>query len=362
MAREAEHLVPSEVVDPDGGPLREGVSGGDGQHAGVGGQYGAGGQIGFDDGELGQEQVEFARAQQAEGVGERDLVQQDVTDRRVPLALRGGGEQHEFTGERTAEPDAQRLGQTASRGDRPLDGVPDQLLAGTHVVREAAPDRRQFHAPAGAFEERRAYSPLQLLDGLADPGLRHVQAPRGAAEVQLLGEGQEDLDVSAFHNREVPARRVERIEALGLPDTLARSVDVTDAEAVAGAVREAEARYGPADLIVNNAGVMLLGEVATQPADEWERCSMSMCGGLLHGVRAVLPGMIERGHGTVINVRSVAGRRTYAHHTVYSGGKFAVHGMSESLREEVAGHGVRVVTIAPAAVETECPRTPPTRG
>ncbi|WP_189959407.1 SDR family oxidoreductase [Streptomyces violascens] len=149
------------------------------------------------------------------------------------------------------------------------------------------------------------------------------------------------------------ARRVERIEALGLPATLARSVDVTDAEAVAGAVREAEALYGPADLIVNNAGVMLLGEVARQSADEWERMFDVNVRGLLHGVRAVLPGMIERGHGTVINVSSVAGRRTYAKHTVYSGSKFAVHGMSESLREEVAGHGVRVITIAPGAVETE---------
>src|SRR5690349_17146074 len=121
----------------------------------------------------------------------------------MPLAVRGGGEQHELTGERTAEPDAQRLGQTASRGDRPLDAVPDQLVAGTYVVREAAPDRRQLHASAGPFEERRTYTPLQLLDGLADPGLRHVQAPGGAAEVQLLGEGQEDLDVSAFHNRQV---------------------------------------------------------------------------------------------------------------------------------------------------------------
>ncbi|MGW2597790.1 SDR family oxidoreductase [Streptomyces klenkii] len=149
------------------------------------------------------------------------------------------------------------------------------------------------------------------------------------------------------------ARRVERIEAPALPGTLARSVDVTDAKGMAAAVAEDEALYGPADLIVNNAGVMLLGEVARQPADEWERMFDVNVRGLLNGIRVVLPGMIERGRGTVINVSSVAGRRTYAHHTVYSGSKFAVHGISESLREEVAGHGVRVVTIAPGAVETE---------
>ncbi|MGK5630313.1 SDR family oxidoreductase [Streptomyces sp. URMC 123] len=149
------------------------------------------------------------------------------------------------------------------------------------------------------------------------------------------------------------ARRVERIEALALPRTLARRVDVTDAKAVAAALEEAEALYGPADLIVNNAGVMLLGDVARQPADEWERMVDVNLRGLLNGVRAVLPGMIERGRGTIVNVSSVAGRKTYAGHTVYSGTKFAVHGMSESLREEVSGHGVRVITIAPGAVETE---------
>ncbi|UNO43535.1 SDR family oxidoreductase [Streptomyces sp. MST-110588] len=149
------------------------------------------------------------------------------------------------------------------------------------------------------------------------------------------------------------ARRIERLQALGLPDTLARSVDVTDADAVAAAVQEAEALYGPADLIVNNAGVMLLGAVVKQPADEWQRMFDVNVRGLLNGVRAVLPGMTERNHGTIVNVSSVAGRKSYPNHTVYSGTKFAVHGMSESLREEVSQHGIRVITIAPGAVETE---------
>ncbi len=122
---------------------------------------------------------------------------------------------------------------------------------------------------------------------------------------------------------------------------------------MSAAVQEAEAQYGPADLIVNNAGVMLLGEVVQQPAEEWQRMLDVNVRGLLNGVRAVLPGMARRGRGTIVNVSSVAGRKSYPHHTVYSGTKFAVHGMSESLREEVAPHGVRVVTIAPGAVETE---------
>lgn len=149
------------------------------------------------------------------------------------------------------------------------------------------------------------------------------------------------------------ARRVERTEALGLPDTLARAVDVTDRKAVTAAVREAEDVYGPTDLIVNNAGQMFLGFVAVQPEDEWDRMIDVNVRGLLNGVRAVLPGMVERRTGTIVNVSSVAGRHVYPNHVVYNGTKFAVHGMSESLRKEVVGANIRVVTIAPGSVETE---------
>ncbi|WP_283112108.1 SDR family oxidoreductase [Streptomyces halobius] len=130
-------------------------------------------------------------------------------------------------------------------------------------------------------------------------------------------------------------------------------MDVTDATAVAVAIAEAESVYGPVDAIVNNAGVMLLGEVAHQPTEEWDRMLDVNVRGLLNGVGTVLPGMIRRRRGTIVNVSSVAGRKGYPNHTVYVGTKFAVHAMSENLRAEVARHGVRVTTIAPGVVETE---------
>lgn len=146
---------------------------------------------------------------------------------------------------------------------------------------------------------------------------------------------------------------MERLLALGLPATLCKGVDVTDREALLAAVKEAEAQYGPADAIVNNAGVMLLGDTATQAPEQWERMLDVNVKGLLNGIHAVLGGMIERNHGTVINVGSVAGRKTFPNHVAYVGTKFAVHAISENLREEVAAHNVRVITIAPGAVETE---------
>ncbi|MGL6070844.1 SDR family oxidoreductase [Craterilacuibacter sp.] len=149
------------------------------------------------------------------------------------------------------------------------------------------------------------------------------------------------------------ARRIERLEALGLPDTLCREVDVTDRVALDAAVREAETRFGPADLIVNNAGQMLLGKLSEQAPSEWERMLDVNVKGVLNGIHAVLPGMLARRHGTIINISSIAGRKTFPNHAAYCGTKFAVHAISENLREEVALQDVRVITIAPGAAETE---------
>ncbi|WP_236201115.1 SDR family oxidoreductase [Pseudomonas pseudonitroreducens] len=168
-----------------------------------------------------------------------------------------------------------------------------------------------------------------------------------------IGEATARLFSQQGHPLLLLARRIERLEALKLPNALCRAVDVTDREALLAAVEEAEKRFGPADALVNNAGVMLLGNMVEQDPAEWERMLDVNVKGLLNGVHAVLKGMVERNQGTVINVSSVAGRKTFPNHVAYVGTKFAVHAISENLREEVAAHNVRVVTIAPGAVETE---------
>ncbi|MGU3574000.1 SDR family oxidoreductase [Brucellaceae bacterium C25G] len=149
------------------------------------------------------------------------------------------------------------------------------------------------------------------------------------------------------------ARRLDVMEKLGLPDTLCKAVDVTDRDSLASAVQEAETIYGPADAIINNAGVMLLGDITQQNPDEWDRMLEVNVKGLLNGIHTVASQMAKRKQGTIINISSVAGRKTFANHVVYTATKFAVHGLSENLREELSPHNVRVVTIAPGAVETE---------
>ena len=149
------------------------------------------------------------------------------------------------------------------------------------------------------------------------------------------------------------ARRIEILESMKLPNTLCKKVDVTDAETFKNAIVEAESLYGKVDCIINNAGVMLLGDASNQSPAEWKHMFDVNVLGLLNGISAVLSDMKERKTGTIINISSIAGRKTFPGHSVYCGTKFAVHAMTENIREEVSSSDVRCITIAPGAVETE---------
>lgn len=148
-------------------------------------------------------------------------------------------------------------------------------------------------------------------------------------------------------------RRIDRLANLASDDVLIRQVTATDRQALDAALHDATERFGPVEAIVNNAGRMLLGQIETQGSAEWEEMFDVNALGVLHGMQAVLPSMIERKTGTIINISSIAGKKTFADHAAYVGTKFAVHAMSENVRGEVAPHGVRVMTIAPGVVETE---------
>ncbi|AZQ13249.1 SDR family oxidoreductase [Shewanella khirikhana] len=149
------------------------------------------------------------------------------------------------------------------------------------------------------------------------------------------------------------ARRLEPMQAMALPNTLCKAVDVTDIDAIKAAVKDAEAEFGPVGCFINNAGVMLLGEVHRQDPAEWQRMLDINVMGVLNGIHAVLPEMKRRKTGTIINISSIAGRKTFPNHAAYCGTKFAVHALTENIREEVAMDDVRLITIAPGAVETE---------
>lgn len=149
------------------------------------------------------------------------------------------------------------------------------------------------------------------------------------------------------------ARRVEKIVSLYLPNTLCEAVDVRDLAQFRSALKKAEQEFGEVDCLINNAGVMLLGDAQTQHPSELQTMLDINVVGMMNGIHCVLEGMIKRRHGTVINVSSIAGRKTFTVHAGYCASKFAVHALSESIRADVAKHNVRVSIIAPGVVETE---------
>lgn len=149
------------------------------------------------------------------------------------------------------------------------------------------------------------------------------------------------------------ARRIELLENLHLKFAQLLGADVRDTAAITAAISQAEFKHGDVDLVVNNAGIMPLGVIETQNAQEWRSMFDVNVLALLEVTQIVLPKMNARKHGTIINIGSVAGRNIYGNHTAYCGSKFAVHAISEGLRKEVANNNVRVTVIAPGMVETE---------
>ncbi len=168
-----------------------------------------------------------------------------------------------------------------------------------------------------------------------------------------IGKATAQLFSAQGHPLLLLSRRIERMEALQLPNCICKKVDVTNAEALQQAIAEAEEQFGDVDCIVNNAGMMLLGDVGTQSAEEWQKMLNVNMMGVLNGIQAVLPKMRKHQTGTIINVSSVAGRKNYDNHAAYCGTKFGVHAITEGVRIENALNNVRMVTISPGAVETE---------
>ncbi|UMM07806.1 SDR family oxidoreductase [Gluconobacter frateurii] len=156
------------------------------------------------------------------------------------------------------------------------------------------------------------------------------------------------------------ARRVERLEKIVAEikasggEALAVKLDVTSREDMTTFIETTVKRFGRIDVLINNAGVMLIAPLAETKVDEWDRMIDVNIKGVLYGIAATLPVMQRQGSGHVINVSSVAGHRVGKGAAVYCGTKFAVRAISEGFRQEVGGT-IRSTIISPGAVTTELP-------
>jgi NADP-dependent 3-hydroxy acid dehydrogenase YdfG len=191
------------------------------------------------------------------------------------------------------------------------------------------------------------------IDGLSGKVVAVTGASSGIGEATALACARAGAAVA------LAARRGDRIEALAeriAKDggrAIAVPADVGEEDQARAFVQRARSELGRLDVLVNNAGVMLLGPIENAPTEDWRRMIHANVFGVLYCSHAALPLMREQGSGHIVNVSSVAGRVARAGSGVYNLTKFGVGAFSESLRQEGVEIGVRVTLIEPGAVATE---------
>ncbi len=162
----------------------------------------------------------------------------------------------------------------------------------------------------------------------------------------LAAEGAEVLCT------DIDAAAAERTAAALGANARAARLDVTDAAAVQATVDAVVDRAGRLDLMFNNAGIVWGGDTELLTLDQWNAIIDINIRGVVHGVAAAYPQMVEQGHGHIVNTASMAGLTAAGQVTSYVMTKHAVVGLSMALRSEAAARGVGVLVVCPAAVET----------
>src|SRR3954463_7495303 len=163
----------------------------------------------------------------------------------------------------------------------------------------------------------------------------------------------------------VVARRTDRLDTLFSQveadggTALAVASDLPDRAQAEQAVQPVVDQFGRLDILINNAGLMLLGPIVGADVDEWERMISVNQKGLLYMTNAALPHLLKaaedelRGVADIVNISSIAGRQAWANFGAYTMTKFGVNGFTEALRQELTQKHVRVGVLEPGAVATE---------
>lgn len=159
--------------------------------------------------------------------------------------------------------------------------------------------------------------------------------------VILIARTQDEIDSVAAKVRSL------RVKALAI------TADVADINSVNAAVEKALAEFGTIDILINNAGIAAFGKFLELEPTDWERIIQVNLMGTYYVTRAVLPNMIERQTGDIINISSTAGLSGNALTSAYSASKFAVLGLTDSLMQEVRKHNIRVTALTPSTVATD---------
>jgi 2-hydroxycyclohexanecarboxyl-CoA dehydrogenase len=176
-------------------------------------------------------------------------------------------------------------------------------------------------------------------------------ASRGIGRSIALRFAEEGARLALVARSEGDLKETERqVQSLGRP-ALAIPTDVTSSASAPAAVAKAADALGPVEILVNNAGLFIVRPFLELAPEEWDQVISTNLTGVANFCRAVLPGMVARRRGRIVNVSSIHGTRGDANLAAHSASKFGIIGLSESLAREFREHNIAVNAVSPGTVE-----------
>lgn len=177
-------------------------------------------------------------------------------------------------------------------------------------------------------------------------------AGKGIGRAVAIALAREGVNTGLLARTEADLQQVaSECKASGIRTSIA-TADVADIEAVNKAIAQIKAELGFIDILINNAGIAAFGSFLQLEPAQWEQIIKVNLLGVYYVTRAILPDMIERKTGDIVNISSTAGQRGSAVTSAYSASKFGLIGLSESLMQEVRKHNIRVTCLTPSTVAT----------
>ncbi|WP_042220411.1 3-ketoacyl-ACP reductase [Oceanobacillus manasiensis] len=178
-------------------------------------------------------------------------------------------------------------------------------------------------------------------------------AGSGIGRATALEFAKEGMHIGLIARTESKLQEVAEKASLHGVKTSIAVADISSQQEVDKAVSKLEKELGTADILLNNAGIGAHGGILEMDPETWRRTFEVNVFGTYYVTRAVLPGMIEKNQGDIINISSSNGLKATAGSTSYSASKFAIQGMTEALMQEVRKNNIRVFTLNPSLVATE---------
>ncbi len=161
------------------------------------------------------------------------------------------------------------------------------------------------------------------------------------------------------YNIVLAARQPDRLEAAAAEvrtlgqQALAISTDVCDINQVTTMVQQAIAHFGQVDMLINDAGIYYMGPVEAASLSDWQQIMNTNLWGYIHTIYTLLPHFLERGQGTIVNISSIGGLDPIPYQVPYTTSKFAITGLTKSLRAELAPKGIHVCGVYPSFIRTQ---------